>query len=533
LNRLVLTCVLLLPAAWCQTVTITAPGNNTVAAPGQTISVTVSLNAASDFEGVALVATRPIGLVGAQAAASSVSFAVPLPSALTSAQYVLTAIGYTTSGAQVSSDPITLLVEGPAPASLIANPAQLYFKETGAQLPVMLGGAMADGSVVDMSRSPQLTWSSSNTAVATVSSDGVVTSVANGTATITAKMGNLSASTGVTVTAPATPCTYTLDHPFANETATGGSVTVNVTASATTCGWSAASGAAWVTGTARFLAAGNGAVNLSVANNSGAARSATISIAGRQFLIAQAGTGGTSAAPAIAASGVVNGASFVSGGVVPGEIATIFGSNLTSATGINLAAALPLASQLLSIQVLLNGIAAPIFAVDNVNGQQQINFQVPYEIAGETAATLQVINDAFVPGNILSIPVLGVQPGIFGYSSGAVTYGAILHANYQLAGINNPARANETVLIYCTGLGAVSPQPGDGAGATGTSQTAAAPTVTIGGLAAPVTYSGLAPGYVGLYQINATVPSGLSGGNQPVVITIHGTQSPSVMLPVI
>ena len=97
------------------------------------------------------------------------------------------------------------------------------------------------------------------------------------------------------------------------------------------------------------------------------------------FGITQAG-GAATAAPAIVNNGIVNGASFVTGGIVPGEIATVFGTNLTTATGINLASALPLATQL-NVQVLVNGTAAPIFAVDNVNGQQQINFQVPYEVA--------------------------------------------------------------------------------------------------------------------------------------------------------
>jgi uncharacterized protein (TIGR03437 family) len=58
------------------------------------------------------------------------------------------------------------------------------------------------------------------------------------------------------------------------------------------------------------------------------------------------------------------------------------------------------------------------------------------------------------------------------------------------------------------------------------------PTVTNGGATASISYSGLAPGYVGLYQINAVIPSGLTSGNQPVAITIGGAGSAVVMLPV-
>jgi uncharacterized protein (TIGR03437 family) len=87
------------------------------------------------------------------------------------------------------------------------------------------------------------------------------------------------------------------------------------------------------------------------------------------------------------------------------------------------------------------------------------------------------------------------------------------------------------VLIYCTGLGAVSSPPADGAAGNG-QETTATPTVTIGGTKAIVSFSGLAPGFVGLYQINAEVPAGLKSGNQAVVITLAGASSNSVLLPV-
>jgi uncharacterized protein (TIGR03437 family) len=238
-----------------------------------------------------------------------------------------------------------------------------------------------------------------------------------------------------------------------------------------------------------------------------------------------------SGSPAIENNGVVNGASFSSGGIVPGEIATVFGANLTTGTGINLASALPLATTLLSVQVMVNGTAAPIFAVDNVNGQEQINFQVPYEVAGQATATLQVVNNGS-PGNTLTVPVMPAQPGIFTYTIGTTNFGAILHASYQLANTSAPATGGETVLIYCTGLGTVSPTPSDGASAAGSATTTLTPTVTIGGATAAIAYSGLAPGFVGLYQINVQVPMGLSSGNQPVVITIGGVQSSIALLPV-
>jgi uncharacterized protein (TIGR03437 family) len=235
-----------------------------------------------------------------------------------------------------------------------------------------------------------------------------------------------------------------------------------------------------------------------------------------------------SALPTIAAA--VNGASFAAGGLAAGSIETLFGSNLTSANGINLAAALPLPTQLLNISVTVDGIAAPIFAIDNVNGQQQINFQAPFELAGKTNASIQVSNNG-VMSKAVVFPIVEAQPGIFAYSTSGLTFGAILHANFQLADTAHPAKAGETVLIYCTGLGAVLSPPADGAAANG-QRTMTTATVTIGGTKAVVSFSGLAPGFVGLYQINAEIPSGLAAGNQTVVASVGNASSNSVLLPI-
>jgi len=230
--------------------------------------------------------------------------------------------------------------------------------------------------------------------------------------------------------------------------------------------------------------------------------------------------------------GIVNAASFVSGGLVPGGMATLFGSNLTSGKGINLASGLPLATQLLDTSVKINNtLSAPIFAVDNVNGQQQINFQVPWELAGKSSAVLQVVNNGALSPTV-SVPVLGAQPGVFAYNIGNDTFGVVLHANFQLADTAHPVSPGEVVLIFCTNLGAVSPAIADGAAGSGKEKTIAPTTVTIGGVAAPVSFSGLASGFVGLYQVNAQVPASLAAGNQPVIVSASGASSVPVLLPV-
>jgi adhesin/invasin len=105
-----------------------------------------------------------------------------------------------------------------------------------------------------------------------------------------------------------------------------------------------------------------------------------------------------------------------------------------------------------------------------------------------------------------------------------------------LAQPGTPASIGETVVIYCTGLGAVTPAVKEGSPAPSTpplSTTVNQVTVTIGGQAAFVAFSGLTPGYAGLYQINAVVPSGIATGDAvPVVLSVAGQTSPAVTIAV-
>jgi uncharacterized protein (TIGR03437 family) len=91
------------------------------------------------------------------------------------------------------------------------------------------------------------------------------------------------------------------------------------------------------------------------------------------------------------------------------------------------------------------------------------------------------------------------------------------------------------VLIFATGLGPVSNRPASGVAASADplSSTTTLPSVTIGNQAATVSYSGLSPGFVGLYQINVQVPdNALTGNTLPLVLTIGGVPSNTVMIAV-
>jgi uncharacterized protein (TIGR03437 family) len=154
-----------------------------------------------------------------------------------------------------------------------------------------------------------------------------------------------------------------------------------------------------------------------------------------------------------------------------------------------------------------------------------MNVQVPYSVPVNTTYQLSVRN-----GTTLSVPqtlaVAQAQPGIFTTNEQGYGQGAIVKSDgVTLAQPGTPAAIGETIVIYCTGLGAVTPAVTEGQPAPAATTVNPA-TVSIGGQAAQVQYSGLAPGYAGLYQVNAVVPSGITTGDAvPVTITVAGQTS--------
>jgi uncharacterized protein (TIGR03437 family) len=177
------------------------------------------------------------------------------------------------------------------------------------------------------------------------------------------------------------------------------------------------------------------------------------------------------------------------------------------------------------------GTQTPLFFAD----AGQVNFQVPWELAGQSQSTLAAtLNGQAGAGQPVSLEPF--SPGIFNTNAQGTGQGAILNLSYALVNSANPASAGSAIVqIYCTGLGAVTNQPHTGSPALSSplSMTTTTPTVMIGGAQATVMFSGLAPGFVGGYQVNALVPAGSSKGSAvPVVISIGGAISNTVTLAV-
>jgi uncharacterized protein (TIGR03437 family) len=330
------------------------------------------------------------------------------------------------------------------------------------------------------------------------------------------------------LTLPPQACTYAIDPANQNIPVSGGSNAVTVTAP-DTCTWTASSNSDFLSVDSGSSGTGTGVVNYTVAANTGAsARTGTLTIAGQTFTVSQAGA----SPPLVFDGGVVNNASFAPNPapMAPGSIAAIFGSNMNDGTANPNSSFIngTLAKTLGAASVKINGFDAPVF----YSFPSQIGVQIPYELAGQSSASL-VLTVAGQSGTPRTIFLSGTAPGIFTLNQAGTGQGAILIANTDILAApagsipgrtSRPATRGEIITIFCTGLGAVTPALGTGAPA-GANTTPAQATVKIDGLDASVQYSGTAPGFVGLYQVNATVPNGSRVANDVTVTVSLGGQT--------
>jgi uncharacterized protein (TIGR03437 family) len=157
---------------------------------------------------------------------------------------------------------------------------------------------------------------------------------------------------------------------------------------------------------------------------------------------------------------------------------------------------------------------------------------VPYETTS-AVAQIQVQNNGMA-SNAVTEFVNATAPGVFTQLAGGIGYGAVLHADFSLVSPAHPAQRGETVLVYLTGLGDVFPAIQDGAaGPSGPlSQTTNQFTAAINGVAASVSYSGLAPQLAGLYQLNVLVPTGVATGDNGLEITGPDSFTAEALIPV-
>lgn len=236
----------------------------------------------------------------------------------------------------------------------------------------------------------------------------------------------------------------------------------------------------------------------------------------------------TGSAPFINPVEVWNAASYapITNSVAPGEYVSIFGTGLSPST--LTAQSYPLQTNLGGVQVMVNGVAAPLDYVSPT----QINLVLPVETPTYNSfATFQVINNG-ATSNQVTVYTSGSAPGVFAITGNGIGAAAVTHGDGSLVTQNSPAVAGETLVLYVTGLGSVSPSVPDGVAAPASPLSYATENIGIqiqdqdGNLYPPDTpvtpsFAGLTPGFAGLYQINFVVPSGVPSGLQWINV---GTQ---------
>jgi uncharacterized protein (TIGR03437 family) len=233
----------------------------------------------------------------------------------------------------------------------------------------------------------------------------------------------------------------------------------------------------------------------------------------------------------VAQQAVVNGASFQPGALAPGEIASIFGVALGPKAG--LAASLDPGSGKLPVQlgglaIAFDGIPAPLF----FTSYAQATFQVPFELGGKSSAQMVITVDGEDPAT-LTVPLADAAPGVFTLDN---TRAVVLNQDSTLNSPQNPASPGSIIQIFFTGQGLL-----DSDVRTGVPAPVSAPfpasrqrvNVQLDGNTAPIIFSGLAPGLVGLAQVNAQVPAGVGPSDQiKMVVAVGSFASPGTIISV-
>jgi uncharacterized protein (TIGR03437 family) len=227
----------------------------------------------------------------------------------------------------------------------------------------------------------------------------------------------------------------------------------------------------------------------------------------------------------VPANSFQNAASYAPGLPLPGGLASVYVRGL-NVSGTTIGSGSPLPTELAGVSILVNGVAAPILAIASLaNGVEQINFQVPFGALSVSNPLdldqIYTVEIRYQGASVFGFP--GVAgPGIFTLSDGTP---AVQHsADYSLVTPSNPAQPGETIIVYGTGLGQVSPAMPSGVAATGPAaaiwcQGFSADETGSPFLSAPALYAGLTPGAVGLYQLNIQLPQNLPSGTAQFVIS--------------
>lgn len=238
--------------------------------------------------------------------------------------------------------------------------------------------------------------------------------------------------------------------------------------------------------------------------------------------------------PVVNSGGIVEGAGFVAGQpVAPGSFVSIFGVNLSPALLNAGTVPLPIALGDVSVSIDTRDRTVSVPGSLIFISPEQVNLQLPWELAGKGSAVIKV-NIGDVSTAVREVPMASHSPGLFQYNedgTGLRLLAAEIFRNdarIGLHGSNLPARSGDVLELFANGLGPLAegnPATGAASPTDPPSHTQTVPEVTINGVPASVQFSGLAPGFVALYQVNVAVPNGVPAGLHDVVIRMGGVSS--------
>ena len=225
------------------------------------------------------------------------------------------------------------------------------------------------------------------------------------------------------------------------------------------------------------------------------------------------------------AAGLLSAATYIGGGVTPGQIAVLFGKGFGPGdlAGLTLTADGNVSTISGGATITFDGVPAPMIYA--VNGQ--LSAIIPYAVAGKSTTQMQV-NYAGQQSSPVTVPVIAAAPGLFTNDASGKGQAVVLNQDFSRNTAANPAARGSIVVFYGTGEGQTVPPGVDGRINNTVFPKPVLPLkVIMGGIDATVAYFGAAPGLVsGLFQANITVPAGVSPGDVPVVFIVGTASSP-------
>ncbi|SRR5579871_964249 len=226
-----------------------------------------------------------------------------------------------------------------------------------------------------------------------------------------------------------------------------------------------------------------------------------------------------------------NGASFAEGAIAPGELITLRGLGFGPQAGVNSSSSATVPTQLSGVQVLFDGVPAPLLYVQS----QQINVQAPWELSPNSATHVQVNYNGAL-SNAAAFKTVPTAPALFLRDFSGNLEAAALNSDGSINSATNPAKAGSIISIWGTGAGPTNP-PGVTGGITPLSplEFATLPvTAQVDFMNAQVQFVGAAPALSsGVFQINIVIPPNVpSGTNTAVQVSVGGVFSASLRIAV-